>query len=120
MLHSAEGGWVLDCGADPDPAREADHTGAGYAAVTGTAGQSGIRDLLDPGRDGEAVWMTPNSNLLHPRTALPTLRGAHPPGRHWLACAVLGAGAGPRAPGGASPHAGVGAGRLPGVAGEAT
>lgn len=92
-LHSAEGGWALDRGADPDPSREAGDAGAGRAAASSPSGHSGIRDLHGH-REGEVVRMTPNSNLLHPRTVLPTLRGWHEPGRHWLACAVLGAGGG--------------------------
>jgi hypothetical protein len=93
-LHSAEGGWALNLGAEAR--QDSPEHAAGYAAVASRAGHSGIRDLAGGRagevRAGEVVAMAPNSNLLHPRTALPTLRGQHRPGRHWLLCAVLGAG----------------------------
>ncbi len=39
----------------------------------------------------ELVAPEPNTNLLYPRTLLPTLRGKLSPGEHMLVCAVLGA-----------------------------
>lgn len=54
-----------------------------------STGWSGIRDLRGD-RQGTVVRTDPNTNLLHPRTVLPTLVSKHKPGEHWLVCAVLG------------------------------
>ncbi|WP_053207752.1 DUF2264 domain-containing protein [Jiangella muralis] len=85
-LFSAEGGWAV--GRDDD-APQAVPDGPGTAAASGPGGASGLRDLLG-GRAGVTVLTGPNTNLLEPRAALPTLRGRHEPGEHWLVCAVLG------------------------------
>lgn len=57
--------------------------GAGSASAIFAEAAAG---LMDPGgrRAGTIVIPTPNSNLLHPRTVLPTLRGNHAVGAHWL------------------------------------
>ncbi|GBF06064.1 hypothetical protein DAERI_070062 [Deinococcus aerius] len=92
-LWSAEGGWALDRTGDDGQDRAG--TGHGVAVDVGgalslfPAGASGIRDLLGA-RTGEVVRAAPNTNLLHPRTVIPTLRGELAPGEHLLACAVLG------------------------------
>ena len=49
---------------------------------------SGLRDLLTH-REGRVIRLDPNTNLLAPRTVLPTLTAQHAPGDHWLACAVF-------------------------------
>lgn len=90
-LWSAEGGYSLDRTA-VDTAEGRHLTGRGRASAVYPAGGSGIVDLaadLDETRDGEVIRLAPNTNLLHPRTVLPVLRAAHPPGEHWLACAVF-------------------------------
>jgi len=55
----------------------------GLAAVIHPDTAAGIVDPCAK-RTGTIVVVTPNSNLLHPRTILPTLRGTHAPGVHWL------------------------------------
>jgi hypothetical protein len=85
MLWSAEGGWAV--GRDDGPAELV--SGPGASVASGSSGVSGLRDLL-ASRVGSVVLTEPNTNLLHPRAALPTLRGSHAPGEEWLGCAVLG------------------------------
>jgi len=88
-LWSAEGGFALDRTGDDVLARAGlEQAGAGLALARYPAGGSGLRDLLGP-RQGRVLRVDPNTNLLHPRTVLPTLVAEHPPGEHWLACAVL-------------------------------
>ena len=89
-LSSAEGGWAVDRTEDGTRAgglaRQTDHAAA---VVVYPAGWSGLRDLRGE-RVGTVIDPSPNTNLLHPRTALPTLTGEHEPGEHWLVCAVAG------------------------------
>lgn len=89
-LQSAEGGWALDrTGDDPvDPLGTTDY-GPGRAVAIFPAGWSGLRDV-GGARVGQVVRLDPNTNLLAPRTVLPTLRGQHIAGEHWLVCAVIG------------------------------
>jgi hypothetical protein len=81
-VHSAEGGFAFGRGATET------FEDAGAAWVCGPSGGSGLLDLAGP-RDGEVVLTEPNTNLITPRAALPTLVAHHQPGVHWLACAVL-------------------------------
>jgi hypothetical protein len=88
-LWSAEGGFALDrSGDDPIARAGAEGAGEGLAWARYPAGGSGLRDLLGR-RDGRVLRVDPNTNLLRPRTVLPTLVAEHAPGEHWLACAVL-------------------------------
>lgn len=88
-LWSAEGGFALNRTGDDPLANEGLHdTGTGVASARYPAGASGIKDLLGQ-RTGEIVRVDPNTNLLYPRTVLPTLTARHAPGKYWLACAVL-------------------------------
>lgn len=94
-LWTAEGGWALDrTGDDPADPRGREESGPGFARAAYPAGFSGLRDL-DRARTGELVRAEPNTNLLHPRTVIPTLRGRCEPGEHRLSCEVLAAGPGP-------------------------
>lgn len=52
-------------------------------------GTSGIINLLGD-RNSEMISAEPNTNLLYPRTIIPTLIGNLEPGIHWNVCAVLG------------------------------
>ncbi|MFC4030468.1 DUF2264 domain-containing protein [Streptomyces polygonati] len=62
-------------------------------AVSATGDLSGLRDLDGTvPRSGQVIDLLPGTNVLTPRTALPLLTAALPPGEHWLRCAVLGAG----------------------------
>lgn len=88
-LHTAEGGFALDrTGDDPADPRFEHSTGPGEALAVYAAGLSGVRDL-DGQREGRVVRAHPNTNLVAPRTVLPTLLGEHGPGEHRLRCAVL-------------------------------
>ncbi|CAG0937390.1 hypothetical protein TFLX_06319 [Thermoflexales bacterium] len=88
-LWSAEGGFALDrTGDDPIARSGVEQAGAGVAFAQYPAGGSGLRDLFGR-RVGRVLRVDPNTNLLHPRTVLPTLIDEHPPGEYWLACAVL-------------------------------
>jgi len=86
-LWSAEGGFALDRTGDATPAAHQDE-GPGFALARYPAGFSGLRDL-ESRRVGRMLRVFPNTNLLVPRTVIPTLLGQHAPGEHWLACAVL-------------------------------
>lgn len=59
------------------------------AAACSEFGTSGIKGLLGY-RKAELIWPNANTNLLHPRTVLPTLTASLKPGTHWLASAVYG------------------------------
>jgi hypothetical protein len=89
-LESAEGGFALDCaGDDLVPDEKSWRCKGGTALAEYPGGVSLICDLAGS-RRGLVVRAAPNTNLLHPRTVIPTLSGSHAPGEHWLACAVLG------------------------------
>jgi len=75
-------------GDDPLAGAGSETAGEGYAFARFPAGASGLRDLLGQ-RAGRVLRADPNTNLLAPRTVLPTLIDEHAPGEHWLACAVL-------------------------------
>jgi hypothetical protein len=83
-LWSAEGGFALD-GAVEAVRHE---VGAGLALAHYPAGAGGLRDLFGQ-RTGQVLTVAPNTNLMAPRTVLPTLLGQHAAGEHWLACAVV-------------------------------
>jgi len=60
-----------------------------HAVASGSLGTSGIRGLF--GYDGaELVRAQPNTNVLHPRTVIPTLQARLEPGIHWLAAEIFG------------------------------
>lgn len=84
-LHVFEGGFSLARLRETRRRR----TARGLASITATAGMSYIADLASQ-RDGAVIDPATNTNLLHPRGALPGLRGKVPPGDSWLVCAVLG------------------------------
>ncbi|MGH8777271.1 MAG: DUF2264 domain-containing protein [Jiangellaceae bacterium] len=89
-LASAEGGFAVSRDGDDHPDRPGEErAGDGWALAAYPGGVSGVRDL-DGRRVGLVVRAYPNTNLLAPRTALPTLLAEHAPGEHWLLCAVLG------------------------------
>lgn len=83
-LDAAEGGFAL--GLQEEQGLKVN--GQDVRAVNAT-GHSGIHGLL--GYDeGLIVYPNANTNLLHPRTVLPTLVAALEPGTHLLAAAVYG------------------------------
>lgn len=83
-LDAAEGGFAL--GVETECEEGAVKTGAAAATAWGT---SGVKGLLGYGK-AELVWPNANTNLLRPRTVLPTLTASLAPGVHWLASAVYG------------------------------
>ncbi|MFC4989436.1 DUF2264 domain-containing protein [Saliphagus infecundisoli] len=85
-LRSVEGGFPVDRTGEADAERNEEE---GAAVARYPVAHSAIRDLLG-GREGEVIDQDPNTNVLHPRTAVPVLRGRHEPGTSWLVTAVLG------------------------------
>ncbi|GAA3800648.1 DUF2264 domain-containing protein [Sphaerisporangium flaviroseum] len=84
-LQSAEGGFAVD---RDEPFHRVD-TGPGRARVDSPAGACLVDDLAGA-RTGRLVQALPGTNVMAPRTVIPTLVDAHAPGEHRLACAVLG------------------------------
>ena len=85
-LYAAEGGYALsrDGGGDARTTQS-----AGEALAEAPWGLSGIKALR--GYDeGVVILPEPNTNLMAPRTFLPTLTDRLPKGESLLACAVLG------------------------------
>lgn len=79
-LASAEGGYALDrTGDDPADPHGAEEAGEARVLAVYPAGVSGLRDLWGA-RVGQVVRAHPNTNLLFPRTVIPTLIGEHEPG----------------------------------------
>lgn len=86
-LDVAEGGFALGL----------DGTGAGVVRTLlkggilagSSIGGSGIVNKRGYGQ-AELIYPNANTNLLHPRTVIPTLRGHLAPGEHWLISAVYG------------------------------
>jgi len=89
-LWTAEGGWALDRTGD-DAHETPMHISTGPAAALAMlpAGWSGVRDLQTE-RIGVVVHADPNTNILNPRTLIPTLTATREAGEYWLVCAVLG------------------------------
>jgi len=92
-LTAAEGGFALpdegDLRAEPPAGAAGADKGGPVAAARCFFGASGIRGLRGYDRP-ELVVPNANTNLLHPRTVIPTLLADLEPGVHWLACAVWG------------------------------
>lgn len=57
--------------------------------LSSTAGRSGVLNLLGYERT-QLVFAQSNTNLVHPRTWIPSLVATLQPGTHWLASAILG------------------------------
>jgi hypothetical protein len=88
-LYSAEGGFALDRTEPEHPSQPHQMLHEdGLALAIYPAGWSGLRDLQKQ-RQGKVIVADPNTNLLHPRTVIPTLLGEHEPGEYWLICAVI-------------------------------
>ncbi|MBY9077421.1 DUF2264 domain-containing protein [Paenibacillus sp. HN-1] len=83
-LDVAEGGFALG----QESRIEEQSVSAGIAAAT-ECGASGIRGLLGYEK-ALLVWPNANTNLLRPRTVIPTLTASLEPGVHWLVSAVYG------------------------------
>ncbi|KHL91252.1 hypothetical protein QW71_35730 [Paenibacillus sp. IHB B 3415] len=83
-LDAAEGGFAL--GQETELAQQTDNSGTAVSTAWGT---SGIKGLMGYGK-AELIWPNANTNVLRPRTVLPTLTATLEPGIHWLASAVYG------------------------------
>jgi hypothetical protein len=90
-LYSAEGGFAIDRSIDLSSKTHYLRYKTGLALAVYPFGLSGLRDLETPiARKGQVLFADPNTNVIRPRTAIPTLLGEHVPGEYWLICAVLG------------------------------
>lgn len=90
-LHSVEGGFAIsrdEPGLSEDDLRR--EAAPGHALAASPAATTLIRDTPARRRDGIVLRTAPNTNVLFPRAVVPTLIDTHPPGTHWLACAVAG------------------------------
>lgn len=83
-LDVAEGGFAL--GQETELVQ---HTEPSSLAASTPWGTSAIRGLNGYGK-AELIWPNANTNLLRPRTVLPTLTASLEPGTHFLASAVYG------------------------------
>lgn len=87
-LDAAEGGFAL--GLEPDTGT---HTAAAHAQAAAAyhplKGVSSVTGLIGY-RAAELVYPNSNTNVLNPRTVLPTLRAELEPGVHWLVSLVYG------------------------------
>ncbi|VGO22323.1 DUF2264 domain-containing protein [Pontiella sulfatireligans] len=79
-LETAEGGFAASREAESVPKE---------GAVGVLYGGSGILNI-EGEREASVVEPLPNTNLMNPCTAIPTLTGRLEPGKHRLVCAVLG------------------------------
>ncbi|WP_339106152.1 DUF2264 domain-containing protein [Haloterrigena salinisoli] len=93
-LHSEEGGFALDRTGDDDPTQFTNETEGATARAAYPNGTSLVTDLRGDRRP-EIVPEEPNTNLMHPRTVVPTLRKQYDAGEHWLATAVRATAEGP-------------------------
>lgn len=83
-LDAAEGGFALGVEAE-----HTERTALRWAAATGPLGASCVRNMLGY-QTAELIRANANTNVLFPRTVIPTLRASLQPGVHWLAAAVYG------------------------------
>lgn len=90
-LEAAEGAFAVPSEAPGSRPCEPIPTGraasADRAVAHGPLGSTGIFALQGYAR-GEVVWPEPNTNLMYPRTLIPTLHAEIRPGETRLACAV--------------------------------
>ncbi|MNN68096.1 hypothetical protein D3C81_1837770 [compost metagenome] len=85
-LDAAEGGFALGVETELMEWTEVDRTAAGVASPYGS---SGVQSLLGY-ETAELIRPNANTNILHPRTILPTLHASLKPGVHVLASAIYG------------------------------
>ena len=88
-LIAAEGGFAASCNDEVLRAGGKSEAGVGFAHCIAPPLASGIRDLAQK-RVGEIIEALPNTNLLFPKSRIPTLKSELEPGEHWLHTAVLG------------------------------
>jgi hypothetical protein len=88
-LISAEGGFAVHRTGKPLSTIEENCS----ALVIYPTNWSGLKDILfydGVNRTGKVIRAEPNTNLMFPRTLIPTLVGKHRKGEFWLSCAVIG------------------------------
>ncbi|MBN2533452.1 MAG: DUF2264 domain-containing protein [Spirochaetales bacterium] len=86
---SAEGGFALPFDDAFYPVDETIHRETENSSYRKTAcGFSGIVDVYKKQR-GKIIIANPNSNIIHPRTLIPTLLGEYTSGEYFLGCAVM-------------------------------
>lgn len=85
-LDAAEGGFALGMETELAEWTKAGRAGAGAASSYGASGVLNLRGY----RTAELIRPNANTNVLHPRTVLPTLQTSLEPGVHLLAAAVYG------------------------------
>ncbi|MCX7708361.1 MAG: DUF2264 domain-containing protein [Clostridia bacterium] len=89
-LDTAEGGFAIATERNRFiPDKVSVWHGKDYIAADYPWGISGIVNLVGE-RKPEMIQAEPNTNLLHQKTMIPTLKGKLHPGIHLLICAVLG------------------------------
>ncbi|MNZ98948.1 hypothetical protein D3C78_1182550 [compost metagenome] len=88
-LDTAEGGFALGLESLGGAAkRGVVNQTANSALAANELGASGIRRLHGPGQ-AELVYPQSNTNLMNPRTVIPTVKNSLEPGIHWLVSAVF-------------------------------
>ncbi|WP_186580344.1 DUF2264 domain-containing protein [Aquibacillus kalidii] len=89
-LDSAEGGFAMDvdnhCGKSIDIELVQNDQ---EALAKASWGISGIKNLLETGTV-EMIFPNSNTNVMHSRTTIPTIKSKIVPGRNWLVSAVFG------------------------------
>lgn len=85
-LDAAEGGFAL--GLHPSLQASLSDMGTGAKAST-TTGASGVRCLYGSG-SAELIYPNANTNLMQPRTVIPTVKYRFEPGTSWIVSAVYG------------------------------
>lgn len=84
-LNAAEGGFALGIGNSPTREERGDKA----AVVASHLGTVGLKALYG-WKEAEALYPHANTNVLHARTVIPTLKDSLQPGDHWLAAAFYG------------------------------
>lgn len=86
VLEAAEGGFTVKL--EPELQEITPAGGTGIGAIC-SQGRSEIRNMLGY-EQAELIRPHTNTNVLQPRTAIPTLRTTLTPGTHWLVAAIYG------------------------------
>ncbi|MNE62429.1 hypothetical protein D3C80_1577090 [compost metagenome] len=87
-LDIAEGGFAL--GQEAQRGQFISPAGAAACTAWGATAIKGLLGYAGPAGKAELIMPNANTNLLRPRTVLPTLTASLEPGVHWLVSAVYG------------------------------
>ena len=85
-LLAAEGGFAIARGPEDERCKHVTEGTVDIAAPWGTSAIKGLTGYAS----ATMVYAEPNTNLIAPRTLIPTLQAELAPGEHVLACVVLG------------------------------